>query len=189
MRFLSPLCLPIIFAAILRADGPADNIPDNVRRIPPLPKEKISPDDRAALQRGADELGKEIDALRVSLKGKPDLLALLPDVQIFNNAIRYAVAFDEIFNPKNEVPVARDLLKAGMDRANALKQGKAPWLTQTGLVVRGYVSKIDNSVQPYGLVVPATFQPNSPHKHRLDVWCHGRGETLSELNFLNDRMK
>jgi pimeloyl-ACP methyl ester carboxylesterase len=189
MRFLSCLCLLIAFVAILRADGPVDNIPDNVRRIPPVPKEKISSDEKSELQRGADELGKEIESLRTSLKDKPDLLALLPDVQIFHNAIRYAVGYDEIFNPKNDVPVARNLLKAGTERVNALKQGKAPWLTQTGLVVRGYVSKIDNSVQPYGLVVPSTFQPGSPHKHRLDVWCHGRGETLSELSFLNDRMK
>lgn len=188
MRSLSFL-LPILVLATVRADGPADNIPDNVRRIPPVPKEKLSADEKSELQRGADELGKEIEALRVTLKGKPDLLALLPDVQIFHNAIRYAVTYDEVFNPKIEVPVARNLLKEGMERANALKQGKAPWLAQSALVVRGYVSKIDSSVQPYGLVVPATFQPGSPHKHRLDVWCHGRGETLSELNFLNDRMK
>ena len=35
-----------------------------------------------------------------------------------------------------------------------LAAGKAPWTTATGLVVRGYRSKIDGSVQPYGLVVP-----------------------------------
>ena len=57
----------------------------------------------------------------------------------------------------------------------------------TGLVVRGYLSKIDGSVQPYGLVVPASFQPDGPHRFRLDVWCHGRGETLSELNFIDGR--
>ena len=42
-----------------------------------------------------------------------------------------------------------------MERASQLRDGKAPWTTATGLVVRGYVSKIDGSVQPYGLVVPA----------------------------------
>ena len=64
---------------------------------------------------------------------------------------------------------------------------KPPWTTATGLVVRGYVSKIDGSVQPYGLVVPATFQERTPHRFRLDVWCHGRGETLSEVNFITGR--
>src|SRR5262249_20919882 len=40
-----------------------------------------------------------------------------------------------------------------------------------------------------GLVVPASYQPGSPHQHRLDVWLHGRGETLSELNFLDQRQR
>src|SRR5437016_5927484 len=63
----------------------------------------------------------------------------------------------------------------------------APWDTAIGLVVRGYVSKIDVSVQPYGLVVPASYRPNTSDRFRLDVWCHGRGETLSELNFIDGR--
>jgi hypothetical protein len=42
-------------------------------------------------------------------------------------------------------------------------------------------------VQPYGLVVPPTYQANSPYEHRLDIWCHGRNEKLTELAFLNER--
>ena len=83
--------------------------------------------------------------------------------------------------------MAKKLLEQGMDRAKQLREGKAPWNTATGLVVRGYVSKIDGSVQPYGLVVPSSYQANTPHRFRLDVWCHGRGETLSEVNFIRDR--
>jgi dienelactone hydrolase len=139
------------------------------------------------LQRGADELGREIESLRTALKGKPQLLDLLPDVQIFHNAVRYALTYDEIFDAKREVPFARQQLEAGMQRAKALREGQAPWTTQTGPVVRGYLSKIDGSVQPYGLVVPKEFEPGGP-KRRLDIWCHGRGETLSEINFLRDRM-
>src|SRR5439155_13565018 len=44
---------------------------------------------------------------------------------------------------------------------------------------------IDGSVQPYGVRVPDTYDPKAEHKHRLDTWFHGRGETLSELNFIN----
>ena len=51
---------------------------------------------------------------------------------------------------------------------------------------RGYVSKIDGSIQPYGLVVPTTFKPGADTRRRLDLWYHGRGETLSELGFLNE---
>ena len=86
-----------------------------------------------------------------------------------------------------EVAVAKRLLEQGLERAEQLREGKAPWDAATGLVVRGYVSRIDGSIQPYGLVVPASYQPNTPHRFRLDVWCHGRGEKLSELSFINDR--
>jgi dienelactone hydrolase len=44
-------------------------------------------------------------------------------------------------------------------------------------------------VQPYGLVVPASYSPAAPHRWRLDTWFHGRSETLTEINFLTDREK
>src|SRR5262249_17256181 len=83
----------------------------------------------------------------------------------------------------------KTLLKQGLERAQQLRDGKPLWTAQTGLVVRGYVSRIDGSVQPYGLVVPASWQPNAAGRFRLDTWFHGRGETLSELNFLADRQR
>jgi pimeloyl-ACP methyl ester carboxylesterase len=169
-----------------RADGPGDNIADKVRPVPP-PGVAIPDADRKELEAGVAELGKEIEALRASLSGKP-LVELLPDVQIYHNAVRYALTYNEFFNLK-EVPVAKALLKQGMERAKSLRDGQAPWTTATGLVARGYVSKIDGSVQPYGLVVPESYQPKSPYKHRLDLWWHGRGETLSELNFINQRQR
>ena len=127
-------------------------------------------------------------ACALVLKSSPDLLDLLPDVQIYHNAVRYALTYKEFFKAA-ELKVARTLLKQGMERAAALRARQAPWTTATGLVVRGYVSKIDGSVQPYGLVVPPSYRPNTPHQHRLDVWFHGRGETLSEVNFLDGRQR
>jgi pimeloyl-ACP methyl ester carboxylesterase len=184
-RLLQLLPIALALTGPVRADGPADNMVDRVRPVPP--KGIATPAaDRAALQAGVDELGKEIDALRDALRRKPDLLALLPDVQIYHNAVRYALAYDEFYRPR-EFSVAKDLLKRGMERAKQLREGPAPWNAATGLVVRGYVSKIDGSVQPYGLVVPASYRPDSPHHFRLDVWCHGRGENLSELSFIDGR--
>jgi hypothetical protein len=185
-RRVLPLILLVAVAAV-RADGPADNNADKVRQIPP-PGIRVPESDRAELQAGVKELGLQIDALRADLKGKPALLELLPDVQIYHNAVRYALTYNEFFSTK-EIPVAKALLKQGMERAKALRDGKAPWTTATGLVVRGYVSKIDGSAQPYGLVVPKSFKPDTPYQHRLDIWFHGRGETLSELNFINGRQK
>jgi pimeloyl-ACP methyl ester carboxylesterase len=181
----SGLLVLLLITGTIQADGPGDNLPDKVRRIPP-PGIKLSASDREELASGVKALGEEIAALRRDLKGKQAFLDLLPDVQVYHNAVRYALEHDEFFKPA-EVGAARKLLEQGRDRARSLRAGQAPWLNATGLVVRGYVSKIDESVQPYGLVVPASYRPGSAHKHRLDLWFHGRGETLSEVAFIIDR--
>ena len=74
-------------------------------------------------------------------------------MEVYHKAVRYAVEYGEFFNLK-EVPVAKKLLAQGLQRAKELRDGKPSWTTATGLVVRGYRSKIDGSVQPYGLVIP-----------------------------------
>jgi dienelactone hydrolase len=186
MRWLRPLSALALGAALCAAAA-ADKPPE---KVPPVPPAGVAvPDaDRAELQAACDDLGKAIDDTRKALQGKPDLLELLPDVQIYHNAVRYALQYNEFYDLK-ELDTARRLLKQGQERAQTLRDGKAPWAMQTGLVARGYVSRIDGSVQPYGLVVPASFQPNLPVQYRLDVWCHGRGEKLTELAFIDQRQK
>lgn len=188
---MNPLRIAVLSLAVsvafAIADGPTDNIPDKVRPVPP-PGIRIGEADRAELTAAVAQLGNEIDTLRSELKGKPALLGLLPDVQIFHKAVHWALVYDEFFK-SNEVAVARTLLKEGAERVQSLREGKSPWTTATGLVARGFISRIDGSVQPYGLVVPASYQPASTHRHRLDFWFHGRGETLTELDFINGRLK
>jgi pimeloyl-ACP methyl ester carboxylesterase len=174
-----------VLISTARADGPGDNLPVGVKPIPPAAIH-LSLADRSDLEAGVRSLGQQIDLLPEKLSGRSELLDLLPDVQIFHAAVRMALTHNEFFDAR-EIAWARELLDQGLARARALGDGKAPWTTATGLVVRGYVSRIDGSVQPYGLIVPASFTPNTPHRFRLDVWCHGRSETLSELNFLHER--
>ena len=115
MMKLQPLLIPALLLPFqLMADGPADNKPENVRPVPRTGA-ALAPKVREDLEEGIAKLGDEIDGLRSQLKGKAALLALLPDVQIFHNAVRYAVQYNEIFNPTNEVPAARNLLKQGLD--------------------------------------------------------------------------
>jgi len=148
-----------------------------LKPVPPLGVEVPAPD-RAELESGLTRLRAAIDKMR----GNP----LLPDVLIYHEAVRYALQYNEFFKP-DEIAKAKTLLQHGEERAQQLAEGKAPWTAAPGLIVRGYVSKIDKSVQPYGLVVPPTYSPNTPHRWRLDAWFHGRNETLSEVNFLSDR--
>jgi pimeloyl-ACP methyl ester carboxylesterase len=156
-----------------RGRGPAP-----LHLIPP-PGVEVSGTDQKALRAGLTRLNQKIEAL----KGNPHL----PDVQIFEKAVRYALDGNEFFT-QEEVFRGKELLRMGTERADQLARGEAPWTKATGLVVRGYVSKIDGSVQPYGLVVPPTFAPDKPHKWRVDTWFHGRSEMLSEGAFLWDRI-
>ncbi len=171
----------------LAADGPADNRLDNVRRVPPpgIPIPAALHEEMAA---GAQRLGTELLSLRQSLSNQPALLALLPDVQIFHKSVDWAFRYEEVFRT-NEFDAARHQLNEGFLRVAALRSGKSPWTSQRGLVVGGYRSRIDGSIQPFGLVVPDSWEPGSGRRHRLDFWFHGRGEQLSELAFLSDRMR
>ncbi len=187
---------------------PADLQP-NPRKLNPPPGVVVPAEVKAELTAGAAALGKEIEALRTSLASQPALLALLPDVQIYHNAVRYALE-DDIFTSTNQFNSARALLKTGSERAKQLAAGTAPWNTKAGLlalkkelegkaktpatlthvpVVRGYVSKIDGSVQPYGLKVPVTYLTGDDKPRRLDFWLHGRGDTLNEIAFIDSQSR
>lgn len=156
-------------------------------KLIPQPGIAIQAEDRAELEAGVAALGKEIEAIRGSLAGRADQLALLPDIEIFHKAVDWALRYNEFFEAK-QVEVARKLLALGQQRAAELKAGQPGWLDDTGLVVRGYRSAIDGSVQPYGMVVPEDWKPGETTGRRLDFWCHGRGEKLSELDFINQRL-
>lgn len=190
-------------ASAALADGPADNLPDAVRRIPELGVE-VSAEDRAELERGLSALADAIGKLEAKKDAKVE--ALLPDVRIYHKAVRDALVHREFFAPappsgnnaskkkpdptfSPDIAKAKRLLAEGQARAGQLLDGSAPWTTQTGLVVRGYVSKIDGSVQPYGLVIPDSYATPGATRHRLDIWFHGRGEKLSEVNFIDEREK
>ncbi len=170
------------------ADPCSHALADAPKQLPPVGIE-VPPAKRNALQKQLDALKAEIESLRTTANSSPkaeEIQALIPDVVIYWNAVHTALADHEFFKP-NEIDAAKALLDEGLARARALQKGEAPWTTQHGLVVRGYVSRLDGSVQPYGLVVPKSYAKEGDRKFRLDFWFHGRGETLSEVNFLRDR--
>lgn len=176
----------VLLATPALADGPADNLPASVRRVP-KPGIKIAAEVRTELEHELAAMKStigQISSLRV-----PFYNELMPDVLICDKAVRDALGYDEFFS-EADVQKARETLALGKNRLTVMRLPTAHasgWHRDTGLVVRGYVSKIDGSVQPYGLVIPAGPAPRGGY--RLDVWMHGRGETLSELNFLDERRK
>lgn len=170
------------------ADGPADNKVDAVRPVPP-PGIMVSDADRQALSAGLEPLQSKLAELQKPTNDKRQAAlrqAAYADVAVLQSAVKDALTYGEFFNA-NDLVAAKGLLQLGVERADQLLKGTSPWTTETGLVVRGYQSKIDGSYQPYGLVIPANYNPQGTDKVRLDIWCHGRGETLSEVNFLGQR--
>ncbi|MAS96557.1 MAG: hypothetical protein CMO55_25490 [Verrucomicrobiales bacterium] len=167
------------------ADGPEDNKPENVRQIPP-PGIEVPAEKKAALKKGLNELKSSLDAIRKDEKASQIAKTYLPDAEACYKAVHDALKHNEFFKP-NEIDFAIELLKLGKERAAQLKQGKAPWLTQTGNVFRGYRSKIDGSIQPFGLEIPSNYTFSGKDEWRLDFWFHGRGEKLSEVSFLQQR--
>jgi hypothetical protein len=157
----------------------------NSNRLPP-PGIPVPADVRNQLQ--SQLLGLQSELKAVAAKPLDDhQLEVLPDVEIFEKAVRYALQHNEFFRT-NEFAIASKLIDHGRTRAVALGQHQFPWLSATGLVVRAYQSKIDRSVQPYGLVIPTDYKPGNGKRYRLDVWLHGRDETLTELKFINERL-
>src|SRR5262249_37391613 len=70
----------------------------------------------------------------------------------------------------------------GLARTRELEAGAPSWPKKKGHVVRAYVSRVDGSVQPYALTIPASYDGTKPM--RLDVWQHGTNRTLNEVAFI-----
>ncbi len=174
-----PAFLPALAALLLPISAPAQD----VRPIPP-PGIEIPAADRAEIEVGVKKLGDEIAKLREQAKTSSLIAKELPNVEIFHKSADWAVRYGEIFDAK-QIATAKDHILQGLDRAAALAKGDTPWNHATGLVARGYRSKIDGSVQPYGLLVPDNFKAGENQTpFTLNFWCHGRGEKNTELPFI-----
>ena len=165
-------CLLFLLTATLAAQNQNAKSPPNGIALP----EK----DKAELLTAGRKLQAEVEALK-----KPGALAAgvaeyVPDVEIFAKAVLWAVELNEIYSTK-QVADAKNLLKVGNERLAAIKAGHTPWRTATGNVIRAYRSRIDGSVQPYGLSIP---EDRPAQGGRLDVWLHGRSDVLTELVFI-----
>jgi len=177
--------LGLVTAALGQTVEPAKPLVATTPRVPAIGIE-LDENVRTQLREQTDALGEAIQALAKRHAETPSLLHHLPDVQVYHKAVDWALKHRIFFKP-NELKTAEELLVAGNKRAAQLANGKMPWTRATGLVVRGYVSRLDDSVQPYGLVIPQSVSTDPWRERRLDVWLHGRDNKLSELKFIQQR--
>ena len=156
----------------------AEDLPP-IKRVLPDPGKELPLPDRQRLGGGVGELTKLVELHAAKSRH-------VADIQIFIKALDFALRFGEFYDEKD---VTKDVAKADW----AMNQAKErlerldthPWTTQKGLVVRGFTSAIDGSVQPYGLVIPEKLDLTKPAP--LYVWLHGRQSKGTDLHFLHER--
>ncbi|MBU6236487.1 MAG: prolyl oligopeptidase family serine peptidase [Planctomycetes bacterium] len=178
------LCFGLLFLVDMDrtlGDGPADNQAQSVRPIPP-PGIAIPAESRMALESSLKELETKIEALRASKD--PLINKYLPDVEIFQRAVSIALTEDGFFDAA-DVDRASAVLKEGLARAEALAFKNPVWRQTRSATVRGFRSKLDGTVQPYGVVMNEFPYDGA---NRADVWCRGRSEKGLELQFLATRL-
>jgi hypothetical protein len=178
------LCFGLLFLVDIDrtlGDGPADNQAQSVRPIPP-PGIAIPAESRMALESSLKELETKIEALRASKD--PLINKYLPDVEIFQRAVSIALTEDGFFDTA-DIDRAQAVLKEGLARADALAFRNPVWRQTRSATVRGFRSKLDGTVQPYGVVMNEFPYDGA---NRADVWCRGRSEKGLELQFLATRL-
>lgn len=155
-----------------------DPIPPIARVLPPLDGVTLPDDLRTSLTDRIRALDEQIAKL-----SDRDHIA---DAGALVKAVRYAVELGEFYSDK-EFPRASSLLDLAEERMRTLqkpgKNTKLSWLTDRGLIVRGYRSRIDDSFQPFGLEIPENLDLSKPVP--VLVWLHGRGDKSTDIHFLD----
>ena len=189
MLVMLSMLVMLVMSPGLRADGPADNLPAAVRPIPPV---GIELDDatRTRLQDAVVALTRDVDAATAASD------ADRAEVLVFARAVQLAVE-DRFLYDQKEIEQAERLLDSARRRLGMLAQRRrGPLIVDDAagapakprLTVGGFRSRIDGSIQPYGLVLPADFDISDTKPRRLDIWLHGRGEKVGEVQFLHQRL-
>lgn len=145
--------------------------------VKPAPKiAALSSEDQRRLSEDNEKLAAQIAALRTP---SPDLRA---DAQVFAKGITWALRYDTALSAADGASMKKALAR-GQQRADALAAGHTPWTTKKGKVLRGFVSAVDGSIQPYGLIIPQSY--DGKKTVRLDVVLHGSSKPIgmSELRF------
>ena len=115
--------------------------PENLpwtRFHPAAPPYRPTDTEKQQIQAKIDQLDRMIRELR-SARVDDGLMA---DVEIYAEAARWKMVYPEEFFRQASVADTLSVLDKGLERAAQLKEGKSPWTSQKGRVVRGFRSAI-----------------------------------------------
>ncbi|MCA9064544.1 MAG: prolyl oligopeptidase family serine peptidase, partial [Planctomycetaceae bacterium] len=138
------------------------------------------------LQQETDHLGGLVESLRQDERFQNrDGAALVADVAVFHKAASWMLKYQEFPKADYEKQLRRTL-QAGLSRAEHLSStGTGGWVTKAGRTIRGYLSAVDGSVQPYALTLPGDFESASSKRYPLHLVLHGRANEMNEVNFID----
>lgn len=126
------------------------------------------------------EIEGRLATLGTAAKAGRDHLA---DVKVLARAIDWALRHERTLG-QADLDLVAGAMGLGRSRVEQSEKGRHPWAEARGRVIRGFVSDVDGSVQPYVVIVPARYDGKTPM--RLDVVLHGssRPSGMSELRFM-----
>ncbi len=151
--------------------------------------------ERTRIQQKLAEVNSAVATLREkeeSLDGKPGRRSrpqAIPDIAVYAKAADWILRHQEFYRP-SYVGHTHRALDTASERIKAwsalIEESKSlpPWETQAGTTIRGYISEVDGSVQPYALTLPEGVDPQDGKRWPLHVKLHGRGGTLNEISFI-----
>lgn len=113
--------------------------------------------------------------LRKALSSKNDAT-----LQLYLKAAEYIVRHGEFFGKQAEWTLT--ILDDGLKLA---AEGKVPAVVPGATNVRAYRSKIDGSLQPFAVTLPADHGKDANKRWPLHVVLHGRDGNLTEVAFLH----
>jgi dienelactone hydrolase len=176
------VCLAVVVAAGWSgaAQSPAVSSPP---QFPPLGT-GISPEETTTVQHAVDALAARVAALKKKFSSGP-MADRIADVEVYLDAVRRPLKHNERLYPgRGSTPVNQALqtLATGTERAQQLEHGQSGWLAQSG--VRGFYSRLDGSAQPYILTMPEGYDASAKRNYRLDIFMHGRDDTVLEQQFM-----
>jgi lysophospholipase L1-like esterase/pimeloyl-ACP methyl ester carboxylesterase len=164
------IAIALLCCSAALADGPAG----------------LSADERDQIDRDVKELHKRLWAIRDKTgpaAERPGANRFWPDAAVYLKAVLWTLRYEPKLEPA-DVSLVQKALKRCRERVEAIEADKVTWRLRAGKGVRGFVSEVDGSVQPYGIVVPKGHSVATPA--RLDVVLHGSTKPtgMADLRFL-----
>ncbi len=160
--------------------------------LPPIPEiaRKLPPMGEALEEVQANRIRDQLQQLEKEFASNAKR-ADAGDVGALLKGVRLALEFKEFYKPADGKKAER-VLEEAAKRLGEWRGGKGSgsWTTQKGPVVRGFVSKVDGSYQPYGIEIPAEYDLSPDAKKGAAIlWLHGRGDMETDMHFIDARMR